>query len=153
MRRFDKNVSNMLMHFPFRASIGSPLSSSDQLWPRCDAPLLAHQRLIPRRHSQQWQNNWVGDVSIAALYRQSVYVFYASRVILCICVSWFRFALEDGAIQLGSLLLKNITLEDLDATFTCVVINSAGMVHKNVTLTAKGDGYAWGEKNRKITSG
>ncbi|XP_019719879.1 interleukin-1 receptor accessory protein-like isoform X3 [Hippocampus comes] len=54
------------------------------------------------------------------------------------------FTLEDGAIQLGSLLLKNVTLEDLNATFTCVVINSAGMVHKNVTLTAKG--YAWGKK-------
>ncbi|XP_061659371.1 interleukin-18-binding protein-like [Syngnathoides biaculeatus] len=44
--------------------------------------------------------------------------------------------LEGGAIQTGSLLVRNVTLEDLDATFTCVVINGVGMALKNVTLSA-----------------
>ncbi|XP_061606992.1 uncharacterized protein LOC133466873 isoform X2 [Phyllopteryx taeniolatus] len=57
--------------------------------------------------------------------------------------------LEDGSIQVGSLLLKNVTLEDLDASFTCVVINGVGMAHKNVTLTATAtDCYA--RKKKKI---
>ncbi|XP_037124975.1 interleukin-1 receptor type 2-like [Syngnathus acus] len=53
--------------------------------------------------------------------------------------------LEDGKILLGSLLLKNVTSEDLNGTFTCVVSSSVGMAHKNVTLTEKGT-KCWGKE-------
>lgn len=47
----------------------------------------------------------------------------------------FRATLEDGAILQRSLLLKNITSEDLKSTFTCVVTNAAGTTQKYTTLT------------------
>lgn len=43
--------------------------------------------------------------------------------------------LEEGAILQRSLLLKNVTSEDLKSTFTCVVTNAAGTAHKCTTLT------------------
>ncbi|XP_008301535.1 interleukin-1 receptor accessory protein-like [Stegastes partitus] len=45
--------------------------------------------------------------------------------------------LEEGAILQRSLLLKNVTSEDLKSTFTCVVTNAVGMAQKNIKLTAK----------------
>ncbi|XP_077360494.1 interleukin-1 receptor type 2-like isoform X2 [Festucalex cinctus] len=58
------------------------------------------------------------------------------------------FTSEDDTIQHGSLLLKNVTVDDLNTTFTCVVINSVGMAHKNVTLTTKDDSFACIEKRK-----
>lgn len=43
--------------------------------------------------------------------------------------------LDEGAILQRSLLLKNVTSEDLKSTFTCVVTNAVGTAHKNATLT------------------
>ncbi|XP_029925222.1 interleukin-1 receptor accessory protein-like isoform X2 [Myripristis murdjan] len=42
--------------------------------------------------------------------------------------------LDGGAILQRSLVLKNVTPEDLKSTFTCVVTNPAGTAHKYVTL-------------------
>lgn len=42
--------------------------------------------------------------------------------------------LEDGAILQRSLLLKNVTAEDLRSTFKCVVTNAVGMAQKKITL-------------------
>lgn len=44
--------------------------------------------------------------------------------------------LEEGAILQKSLVLKNITSEDLKSTFTCVVTNAVGMALKRIKLTA-----------------
>ncbi|XP_025766841.1 interleukin-1 receptor accessory protein [Oreochromis niloticus] len=44
--------------------------------------------------------------------------------------------LEEGAILQRSLLLKNITSEDLKSTFTCVVTNAVGMAQKHIKLIA-----------------
>ncbi|XP_057677561.1 interleukin-18 receptor 1-like isoform X2 [Corythoichthys intestinalis] len=55
--------------------------------------------------------------------------------------------LEDDTIQCGGLLLKNVTLEDFNTTFTCVVSTSMGLAKKIVTLTANdSDIYAWEKK-------
>ncbi|XP_045895071.1 interleukin-18-binding protein-like isoform X4 [Micropterus dolomieu] len=44
--------------------------------------------------------------------------------------------LEGGTILQRSLLLKNVTSEDLKSTFTCVVTNPAGTAHKHTMLAA-----------------
>ncbi|XP_074467760.1 interleukin-1 receptor accessory protein-like [Sebastes fasciatus] len=41
---------------------------------------------------------------------------------------------KEGAILKRRLLLKNVTTEDFKSTFTCVVINAAGMSQKNIML-------------------
>ncbi|XP_031713209.1 interleukin-18-binding protein-like isoform X2 [Anarrhichthys ocellatus] len=46
--------------------------------------------------------------------------------------------LDNGAILQRSLMLKNVTSEDLKSTFTCVVTNASGMVQKNIVLVARG---------------
>ncbi|XP_068572674.1 interleukin-1 receptor accessory protein-like [Cebidichthys violaceus] len=46
--------------------------------------------------------------------------------------------LDNGAILQRSLMLKNVTPEDLKSTFTCVVTNAAGMAQKNIMLVARG---------------
>ncbi|KAM6911704.1 interleukin-1 receptor accessory protein-like isoform 2-T2 [Lycodopsis pacificus] len=46
--------------------------------------------------------------------------------------------LENGAILQKSLMLKNVTSDDLKSTFTCVVTNAAGMAQKNIVLVARG---------------
>lgn len=46
----------------------------------------------------------------------------------------FRSTLEDGAILHRSLVLKNVTAEDLASTFRCVVTNAVGMAQKLITL-------------------
>ncbi|KAM6983929.1 interleukin-1 receptor accessory protein-like isoform 2-T2 [Tautogolabrus adspersus] len=56
--------------------------------------------------------------------------------------------LEDGAILLRSLLLKNVTPEDLKSTFTCVVTNAAGTALKNTTLATKRSGCNGGRKRK-----
>ncbi|XP_029956998.1 interleukin-1 receptor accessory protein-like isoform X2 [Salarias fasciatus] len=43
---------------------------------------------------------------------------------------------EDGAIVQRSLLLKNVTAEDLKSTFKCVVTNAVGTAQKKITLHA-----------------
>lgn len=48
----------------------------------------------------------------------------------------FRSTLEDGAILQRSLLLKNVTSEDLKSTFACVVTNAAGTAYKHTMLAA-----------------
>lgn len=50
-------------------------------------------------------------------------------------IVYFRSSLADGAILQRSLLLNNVTSEDLSSTFTCVVTNAAGMAQKYTTLT------------------
>ncbi|KAM8898417.1 interleukin-18-binding protein-like isoform 2-T2 [Spinachia spinachia] len=45
---------------------------------------------------------------------------------------------DNGAILQRSLMLKNVTSEDLQSNFTCVVTNSAGMTIKKITLAASG---------------
>ncbi|XP_067463919.1 interleukin-18 receptor 1-like [Thunnus thynnus] len=45
--------------------------------------------------------------------------------------------LENGTILKRSLVLKNVTSEDLKSTFTCVVMNTIGVAKKVITLTAK----------------
>ncbi|TMS14236.1 Interleukin-18 receptor 1 [Larimichthys crocea] len=57
--------------------------------------------------------------------------------------------LEGGAILQRSLLLKNVTSEDLRSTFTCVVTNSAGTAQKKTTLTSTTSRDCRGRKNRK----
>lgn len=47
-----------------------------------------------------------------------------------------RVTLSEGEIILKSLLLKNVTEEDLKSTFTCVVTSAAGMAQKQVKLKA-----------------
>ncbi|XP_038564841.1 interleukin-18-binding protein-like isoform X3 [Micropterus salmoides] len=44
--------------------------------------------------------------------------------------------LEGGTILQRSLLLKNVTSEDLKSNFTCVVTNPAGTAHKHTMLAA-----------------
>ncbi|XP_060911426.1 interleukin-1 receptor type 2-like [Labrus mixtus] len=56
--------------------------------------------------------------------------------------------LEDGAILQRSLLLKNVTSEDLKSTFTCVVTNAAGTALKNTTLATKRSGCSGGRKRK-----
>ncbi|CAJ1064159.1 interleukin-1 receptor type 2-like isoform X1 [Xyrichtys novacula] len=56
--------------------------------------------------------------------------------------------LEDGEILQRSLLLKNVTSEDLKSTFTCVVTNAAGTAMKHTTLSTKRSRCNVG-KNRK----
>lgn len=46
-------------------------------------------------------------------------------------------ALEDSTILQRTLLLKNVTSEDLKSTFTCVVTNAAGTALKYTTLSTK----------------
>ncbi|XP_040036328.1 uncharacterized protein LOC120821618 isoform X2 [Gasterosteus aculeatus] len=46
--------------------------------------------------------------------------------------------LDNGAILQRSLMLKNVTREDLQSSFTCVVTNSAGMTTKKIKLAARG---------------
>ncbi|CAN9501739.1 unnamed protein product [Ophioblennius macclurei] len=43
---------------------------------------------------------------------------------------------EDGAIVQRSLLLKNVTAEDLKSVFKCVVTNAMGMAQKQIRLRA-----------------
>ncbi|XP_035521869.1 interleukin-1 receptor type 2-like isoform X2 [Morone saxatilis] len=43
-------------------------------------------------------------------------------------------AIDEGTILQKSLLLKNVTKEDLKSTFTCVVTNAAGTDQKHTTL-------------------
>lgn len=45
-----------------------------------------------------------------------------------------RSSLMEGLILLKSLLLKNVTLEDFDSTFSCVVTNAVGMAQKYIKL-------------------
>ncbi|XP_073336030.1 interleukin-1 receptor accessory protein-like [Pagrus major] len=45
--------------------------------------------------------------------------------------------LEEGAILQRSLLLKNVTSEDLKSTFTCVVTNAYGTAQKFTRLATK----------------
>ncbi|XP_036974578.1 interleukin-1 receptor accessory protein-like isoform X1 [Acanthopagrus latus] len=54
--------------------------------------------------------------------------------------------LAEGAILQRSLLLKNITSEDLKSTFTCVVTNAAGTAQKFTRLKRSGCHVG---KNRK----
>ncbi|MED6253563.1 hypothetical protein ATANTOWER_000828 [Ataeniobius toweri] len=42
--------------------------------------------------------------------------------------------LMEGSILQKSLLLKNVTLEDLKSTFSCVVTNAVGMTQKFIKL-------------------
>ncbi|XP_028276528.1 interleukin-1 receptor type 2-like isoform X1 [Parambassis ranga] len=42
--------------------------------------------------------------------------------------------LDQGTIIQKSLVLKNITSEDLKSTFTCVVTTAVGMAQKHITL-------------------
>ncbi|KAG8008346.1 hypothetical protein GBF38_019476, partial [Nibea albiflora] len=58
-------------------------------------------------------------------------------------------SLEGGAILQKSLLLKNVTSEDLRSTFTCVVTNSAGTAQKKTTLTSTTSRDCRGKKKRK----
>lgn len=46
----------------------------------------------------------------------------------------FRSTLENGTILQRSLLLKNVTSEDLKSTFNCVVTNTFGMAKKFIKL-------------------
>ncbi|XP_023260465.1 interleukin-18-binding protein isoform X2 [Seriola lalandi dorsalis] len=55
--------------------------------------------------------------------------------------------LAEGEILQRSLLLKNVTPEDLKSTFTCVVISAFGMVQKHITLAAPG-GLNVGKKRK-----
>ncbi|XP_047463506.1 interleukin-18-binding protein-like isoform X2 [Mugil cephalus] len=48
--------------------------------------------------------------------------------------------LEENTILHRSLLLKNVTSEDLRSTFTCVVTNAVGMAHKRITLATNTSG-------------
>lgn len=52
------------------------------------------------------------------------------------CNVCFRSTLEGGTILQRSLLLKNVTSEDLKSNFTCVVTNPAGTAHKHTMLAA-----------------
>ncbi|KAM7374186.1 hypothetical protein PAMP_006860 [Pampus punctatissimus] len=55
--------------------------------------------------------------------------------------------LKDGTILQRSLVLKNVTSEDLKSTFTCVVTSASGMAKKCITLAASSDCGA--QKKRK----
>ncbi|XP_056141275.1 interleukin-1 receptor type 2-like [Lampris incognitus] len=44
---------------------------------------------------------------------------------------------EGGAILQRSLMVKNVTSEDFNSTFTCVVTNPAGIAQKYITLESK----------------
>ncbi|KAM3601613.1 uncharacterized protein V6R79_015671 [Siganus canaliculatus] len=57
--------------------------------------------------------------------------------------------LENGSILQRSLLLKNVTSEDLKSTFTCVVSNAAGTAQKLTTLTTKNDCHVRKTRARK----
>ncbi|XP_078122136.1 interleukin-1 receptor accessory protein-like [Sander vitreus] len=57
--------------------------------------------------------------------------------------------LDEGAILQRSLLLKNVTSEDLKSSFTCVVTNAAGMTRKNIMLAATVRSNCNVGKNRK----
>ncbi|XP_071316671.1 interleukin-1 receptor accessory protein-like [Trachinotus anak] len=55
--------------------------------------------------------------------------------------------LAEGAILQRSLLLKNVTSEDFNSSFTCVVMSAVGMAQKHVKLVAtRGSGV--GEKRK-----
>ncbi|XP_034539830.1 interleukin-1 receptor accessory protein-like isoform X2 [Notolabrus celidotus] len=56
--------------------------------------------------------------------------------------------LENGAILQRTLLLKKVTSEDLNSTFTCVVTNDAGTTLKNATLSTKRSGCNVGRNRR-----
>ncbi|XP_075343995.1 interleukin-1 receptor accessory protein-like [Odontesthes bonariensis] len=49
-------------------------------------------------------------------------------------------ALQAGSILQRNLLLKKVTLEDLECTFSCVVTNAVGIAQKFITLTATAGG-------------
>nr|XP_046266206.1 interleukin-1 receptor accessory protein-like [Scatophagus argus] len=61
-----------------------------------------------------------------------------------------EFTLEDGAIIQRSLLLKNVTSEDLKSIFTCVVTNAVGTVQKYTTLAAMRNDCKVGKKKATL---
>ncbi|KAJ4929812.1 hypothetical protein JOQ06_018833 [Pogonophryne albipinna] len=48
-------------------------------------------------------------------------------------------SLDDGTILQRSLLLRNVTSEDLKSTFTCVVTNDTGTTRKRIVLKVSKD--------------
>uniref|UniRef100_A0A3Q2SRB4 Ig-like domain-containing protein n=1 Tax=Fundulus heteroclitus TaxID=8078 RepID=A0A3Q2SRB4_FUNHE len=47
-----------------------------------------------------------------------------------------RFRLMEGSILQKNLLLKNVTPDDFNSTFSCVVTNAVGMAQKFIRLTS-----------------
>ncbi|GLD46945.1 interleukin-1 receptor type 1-like protein [Lates japonicus] len=59
--------------------------------------------------------------------------------------------LKDGAIR-RRLQLKNVTSEDFKSSFTCVVMNTAGMDQKHIKLVATSGGSHGGKKRKHSMS-
>lgn len=63
----------------------------------------------------------------------------------------FRSTLKDGAIR-RRLQLKNVTSEDFKSSFTCVVMNTAGMDQRHIKLVATSGGSHGGKKRKHSVS-
>ncbi|XP_067347694.1 interleukin-1 receptor accessory protein-like [Channa argus] len=63
-----------------------------------------------------------------------------------------RSTLEAKVLQ-SSLLLKNVTSEDLRSTFICVVTSTAGMAQKHITLTRRSDNRKVAKQIRRMKKG